>query len=336
MKKVFLFIFIFLFILFFYPSLILATDRVEINTASLQQLKTLTGIGIVKAQAIIDARPFSSVDNLLRVSGIGEKTLQKIKDQGLAYVSGGSPQDENIAVVQNTVPAETDPPEPADAPSDPTETAPYPSGIFINEILPNPEGPDETDEWIELYNSNSFEVDLSGWKIQDTTGTTKTHTIKKETPSTGSGQAKILSYGFLVFKRPETKIMLNNDEDGINLLTPDGKIIDSVSYIKAPLGQSYNKIIGSWAWSTVLTAGTKNIVVDTKTLSNKNISVKKEDTVAGLVNVGQNTLKNQEIFHSTKNPWFLFFTVLAITLLLAGAVLFIKFRVFRNKRETQH
>jgi len=65
-----------------------ATNMVEINTASLQQLDEIMGVGPVIGQRIIDARPFSSVDDLLRVNGIGQITLQKMKDQGLVYVEG--------------------------------------------------------------------------------------------------------------------------------------------------------------------------------------------------------------------------------------------------------
>ena len=60
-------------------------EKVNINTAGLAELTTLTGIGDVKGQAIIDYRtehgPFASVDELTNVSGIGDKTLAKIRDQ---------------------------------------------------------------------------------------------------------------------------------------------------------------------------------------------------------------------------------------------------------------
>jgi len=57
---------------------------VNVNTATLEQLDTLPGIGPVTAQSILDWRTangsFTSVDELLEVDGIGDVTLADIRD----------------------------------------------------------------------------------------------------------------------------------------------------------------------------------------------------------------------------------------------------------------
>lgn len=58
-------------------------DIVNINTASLTELQTLSGIGKSKAEAIIRYREqngnFKSIEDLLNVDGIGEKLYEEIK-----------------------------------------------------------------------------------------------------------------------------------------------------------------------------------------------------------------------------------------------------------------
>lgn len=58
--------------------------RLDINTATLEQLDTLPEIGPITAQAIIDYRlangPFNKIEDLLDVDGIGQLTFDKIKD----------------------------------------------------------------------------------------------------------------------------------------------------------------------------------------------------------------------------------------------------------------
>jgi competence protein ComEA len=61
-----------------------SSGLVNLNTAGLEELETLPGIGPVLAQRIIDYREangdFQSTMDLINVSGIGEKTYAKIAD----------------------------------------------------------------------------------------------------------------------------------------------------------------------------------------------------------------------------------------------------------------
>ncbi|KPJ22674.1 helix-hairpin-helix domain-containing protein [Streptococcus phocae] len=60
------------------------TQKININKASLTDLQTISGIGAKRAQDIIDLRDslggFQSIEELRKVSGIGEKTLEKLKN----------------------------------------------------------------------------------------------------------------------------------------------------------------------------------------------------------------------------------------------------------------
>jgi len=303
------------------PNIVFATETIDINIATLTQLDELTGIGSTYAQRIIDSRPYSSLDDLLNVKGIGPATLQKIKDQGLACVSCDAPQDpttiDNYEAVNNTTANQTPTIESEDIPSEPAGTVSHPSGIFISEILPSPKGADETEEWVELQNTNNFDVDISGWKIKDFKGSTKEYILPN-----GS---IIAEYGFLILKRPQTKIMMNNDEDKIILYYADNTEADSVYYTKAKTGLSYNKNNNSWFWTAAITPGFKNTtqapLTEDKNLPKevKNDNNKKE-TELYQIGLNQETSSNE-------NPWFLFFTALFITIISASLILFIKIKL---------
>lgn len=63
-----------------------APGRVNINTATVEELQEIVHIGESRAKEIIGLRPFSSLDDLDRVTGIGPSRLDDIKAQGVAYV----------------------------------------------------------------------------------------------------------------------------------------------------------------------------------------------------------------------------------------------------------
>lgn len=63
----------------------LSDGKIQINTATKEQLEKISGIGPRKAENIIKYReqhgPFQKVEDLLEVDGIGEKSLEKMKDE---------------------------------------------------------------------------------------------------------------------------------------------------------------------------------------------------------------------------------------------------------------
>ena len=59
-------------------------EKTNLNTATEAELQTISGIGAKKAQEIIRFRneqgPFKTVEELKNVPGIGEKTVDRLKD----------------------------------------------------------------------------------------------------------------------------------------------------------------------------------------------------------------------------------------------------------------
>lgn len=59
------------------------TGRVNINTATVQELDSLPGIGPVIAQRIVEyrgAKPFTKIEELMLVKGIGKKKFAKLRE----------------------------------------------------------------------------------------------------------------------------------------------------------------------------------------------------------------------------------------------------------------
>jgi len=73
------------------PEFLSSRPRIDLNSAGVEELTRLSGIGETLAQRIVAYRekhgPFRSVDELKNVPGIGEKTVEEIKDS----VSLGGP-----------------------------------------------------------------------------------------------------------------------------------------------------------------------------------------------------------------------------------------------------
>ena len=68
----------------FFPFAVSATEKTNINSATVKELKKLDGIGKKLAVSIIEYREknglFQSIDDLKKIKGIGKKTFEKIRD----------------------------------------------------------------------------------------------------------------------------------------------------------------------------------------------------------------------------------------------------------------
>ena len=113
-------------------------------------------------------------------------------------------------------------------------TSRYPScvpdaftGIVISEALPRP-GPGG-EEWIELHNRSGKERRLCGWLLDDDEG--------GSAPFALDGWS-IADEGWLVLDRSVTGLTLNDADDAIRLIRPDGEPIDMLRYDHAPAGES--------------------------------------------------------------------------------------------------
>jgi competence protein ComEA len=54
-------------------------ERINLNSASPAMLERLPGVGPVTAARIVAGRPYARLEDLLRVKGIGEKTLERLR-----------------------------------------------------------------------------------------------------------------------------------------------------------------------------------------------------------------------------------------------------------------
>ncbi len=62
------------------PAKLAPGQKVNINTATKEQIEALPEIGPVKAQAIIDGRPYKKPEDIMKVKGIKEGIFNKVKD----------------------------------------------------------------------------------------------------------------------------------------------------------------------------------------------------------------------------------------------------------------
>lgn len=145
-------------------------------------------------------------------------------------------------------------------PNEEPAPAPKTGNIILTEFMPDPAG---GSEWAEVYNPESFEADIAGWKIDDIEGASSPYPIPQGT--------KIGPKNYLVFSFSSK---FNNSGDSIRLLNPSGQVVETYSYKEAVKGASFAKDAqGTWQVTTTPTPGAPNKI--TQPTSGKTSSSKK-------------------------------------------------------------
>ncbi|MFW0862672.1 MAG: lamin tail domain-containing protein [Candidatus Komeilibacteria bacterium] len=169
----------------------------------------------------------------------------------------------------------------------------YSNKVRINELLPDPDGSDEENEFIELFNDDDLDIDLEGWYIEDLSG-------KKYILS-----GNVASKSFIVFYRTDTKITLNNSSgDVLSLFNPIDELVSNLSYDKSLTSYSYSYFTEGWKWTEDITPGSENFIIEevveevVETDNNDEVLNDLEEDVLELKAISDIKLleKNEEVF----------------------------------------
>ena len=121
---------------------------------------------------------------------------------------------------------------------------------IFSEALPNPEGSDSTEEWVELYNPYGEVLPLKGLYLDDSDGGSSSYAL--------SGNLAAESY--LVIGVEESGITLNNDSDQVRLLGVSDEVLWEIPYEGSKEGYSYAYFGDYYDWMDEPTPGEENSV----------------------------------------------------------------------------
>ncbi len=198
---------------------LLAPDRTEIDTAN--------GDGGAWSHGRIS--PASSMERMSTASDSDTNWVTNINQHATTKDAAGNfiygtPGEENwgYSVTPTTVPSPTQ-----------TSTPPASLALLINEVAWGGTEASTSDEWMELYNSGSYPINLSaGWKLVSSDGGLDISL---------SGTIDVGSNGYFLLERTDDTTIsdiiadqiytgsLSNDGEYLKLLAPDGKVVDTAN-----------------------------------------------------------------------------------------------------------
>lgn len=238
------------------------------NSAAADATYSTSGNSLVADGAVYISSSTKSSENIIDSLGFGTNTFFSLTvpnpasgksaeriafdkdDWQDSYVLGGTPGEKNSEAPE-PLPSPTAPVIPSPTAPIPSPTAPgtYGAKIIINELLPHPADGDT--EYIELYNTEKDDIDLSGYVLHDASKTGK-FVIPDKT--------KIKSHGYLVFyKTTDFKFALNDSGDEtVTLYDPNENIVDQVAYHDSQENYSLSFDGKIWHWTKYQTPGDDN------------------------------------------------------------------------------
>lgn len=158
--------------------------------------------------------------------------------------------------------------------------------LLFQEIQPRPDN--GSPELLTLYNPTSQTVDLTGWLLADTAKQAKPINLPAYQLAAGQSwtvEAKTLG------------LNLNNDSEELFLWQPDGQLVDTVSYAKAPLNVAYRRADDGWHWADEI-AKTESVAPQTEPLlaATPSSTATTTQTVQGIVTALPYQLSNQYLY----------------------------------------
>ncbi|HEU5186941.1 MAG TPA: lamin tail domain-containing protein [Candidatus Saccharimonadales bacterium] len=190
-----------------------------------------------------------------------------------------------------TEPPECEPSDPPDPDPDPTPDPPTPTPVDpvylpleITELLPDPTAPlkDDTDEFVEIFNPNTVEVNIEDYALR--TGASLQNKITL-------GSKIIPPGGLAVITSGESSLSLINAGTAVQLVDPVGTLLEEVpNYGSAKPGYSWMKNEHGWHWSSSPTPGAANVLTIPSSPPAKPASAKKGAAIPKKVAAAKTTI----------------------------------------------
>lgn len=135
--------------------------------------------------------------------------------------------------------------------SEETKSSSAYASLLLNEIFPNPAGRDDGQEWVEIYNPNDFPVNTKNYILDDYTDEGSSPMKLKE--------VEVMPKSYYLIYDPS--VNLNNSNEEIQLLDPNGNLLDKIFFAKSFEGQSFARMKNQWLWTTFPTPNFENEII---------------------------------------------------------------------------